>query len=150
MKPPAKTAGPQDHLAAGPLGHGSPGPQTRNSPESVHVSRFTFGASRPPSWLICLFLVLATLAVYWPVRHFEFLNYDDDDGIVKSAMVRQGLSWRGVAYAFQNQHMGNWQPATTLSHMFDCQLFRLRPGPPHLHNLALHLANTLLLFFALQ
>ena len=94
--------------------------------------------------------MLATLAVYWPVRHFEFLNYDDDDGIVKSAMVRQGLSWRGVAYAFQNQHMGNWQPATTLSHMFDCQLFRLRPGPPHLHNLALHLANTLLLFFALQ
>ena len=38
--------------------------------------------ARGGTWLICVLLGAATLAVYWPVRHFEFLNYDDNDGIV--------------------------------------------------------------------
>lgn len=88
--------------------------------------------SRGGTWLVCFLLVVAALAVYWPVRQFEFLNCDDNDGIVRSAGIRGGLSWPGVAWAFQNQHMGNWQPLTSLSHMLDCQLFGLRPGPPHL------------------
>ena len=102
------------------------------------------------TWLVCFLLIATTLAVYWPVRHFEFLNYDDDEGIVKSPSIRAGLSWPGVAWAFQNRHMGNWQPLTSISHMLDCQFFGLRPGPPHLVNLSLHLANTVLLFLLLQ
>ena len=102
------------------------------------------------SWLVCLALLAATLAVYWPVRQFEFLNYDDLDGIVRAPAIRGGLSWPGVVWAFQSHHLGNWQPLTSLSHMLDCHWFGLRPGPPHLVNLAFHLANTLLLFLLLQ
>ena len=108
------------------------------------------GLAQRGSWLVCLALLAATLAVYWPVRQFEFLNYDDLDGIVRDPAIRGGLSWPGVVWACQNHHLGNWQPLTSLSHMLDCQWFGLRPGPPHLVNLAFHLANTLLLFLLLQ
>jgi tetratricopeptide (TPR) repeat protein len=106
--------------------------------------------SRGGNWLICLSLVLATLAAYWPVRHFEFLNYDDTDGIVRTPMIRGGLNGTSVAWAFANRHMGNWQPVTSLSHMLDCQLFGLNPGPPHVVNVLFHLANTILLFLLLN
>ena len=126
---------------------------TLAKPNAIQVETRNAGASRishGSTWLVCFLLAAATLAVYWPVRHFEFLNYDDTDGIVRSAVIRGGLSWPGVAWAFQKRHMGNWQPLTSLSHMLDCQLFGLRPGPPHLVNLSLHLANTVLLFLLLQ
>src|SRR6185295_8655649 len=79
-------------------------------------------------WLICVLLTLVTVALYWPVRHYEFVNYDDLDGIAKSPTIRGGLSWSNVAWAFQNRHMGNWQPLTSLSHMADCQFFGLNAG----------------------
>ena len=102
------------------------------------------------AWMICLFLAAATLAAYWPVRHFDFVNYDDLEGIANHPAISNGLTLEGVAWAFQNRHMANWQPLTSLSHMLDCQLFGLRPGPPHLVNLAFHVANTLLLFLLLR
>ena len=123
------------------------------SPNAIQVETRSAGPpriSQGGTWLVCLLLVAATLAVYWPVRHFEFLNYDDTDGVVRSAAIRGGLTLSGVAWAFQNRHLGNWQPLTSLSHMLDCQLFGLRPGPPHLVNLSLHLANTVLLFLLWQ
>jgi protein O-mannosyl-transferase len=47
--------------------------------------------------------------------------------------------------------MANWHPLTILSHMLDCQLFGTdRPGWHHLVNLALHAANTVLLFVVLR
>ena len=32
-----------------------------------------------PDLLICLFLVIAILSVYWQVRNYEFINFDDDN-----------------------------------------------------------------------
>ena len=78
------------------------------------------------AWMICLFLAAATLAAYWPVRHFDFVNYDDLEGIANHPAISNGLTLEGVAWAFQNRHMANWQPLTSLSHMLDCQLFGLR------------------------
>ena len=37
-----------------------------------------------------------------------------------------------------------------LSHMVDCQLYGLNPKGHHFNNLLLHIANTLLLFIALN
>ena len=68
-------------------------------------------------------------------------------------MVRGGLSVEGVVYAFTGVTVGNWHPLTMLSHMLDCQLFGAKDsgaGGHHLVNLALHVANTLLLFIALR
>ena len=103
--------------------------------------------SRPR--LIGLLLALFTLLVYLPAGHDSFLVYDDDDYVTDNQAVQDGLTWGDVKWAFTTGHAGNWHPMTWLSHMLDCQLFGLNPGPQHLVNVLFHLANTVLLFVLL-
>src|ERR1700722_8399755 len=72
---------------------------------------------RPPrTWPIGLSLVLLTLALYWPVRHFEFNNYDDGQYITKNPNVQNGLTPEAVKWAFTAVgYGGNWHPLTWLS-----------------------------------
>ena len=116
-------------------------------------------ASRDPGWLtspkkqrllLGLLLVVATLAVYWPVSHHPFLNYDDDLYVVYNPHVHAGLQWATVAWAFTSFDASNWHPLTWLSHALDYQLFQLNPAGHHEVNLVLHLLNVLLLFWVLQ
>jgi len=100
--------------------------------------------------LLCLALVTLTVAVYWPVGRFEFVNFDDTDYVNANAVVQRGLTWEGVKWAFTTGHASNWHPVTWLSHQLDCQLFGVKSGAHHLTNLLLHLANTLLLFGILE
>ncbi len=99
---------------------------------------------------LCLLLGLATLAVYLPVAWNGFVNYDNSDYITANAHVLGGLKWETVTWAFTTGHASNWHPLTWLSHALDCTLFGQRPGPQHLVSVALHIANTLLLFFLLR
>jgi Flp pilus assembly protein TadD len=95
-------------------------------------------------------LVLSTLLVFWQVRNFDFVNYDDNDYVSENPQVLSGLSHDGIIWAFTTGHSSNWHPLTWLSHMLDCQLFGPDPGWMHLVNVLLHLANTLLLFTVLK
>lgn len=96
-------------------------------------------------------LVLATLLLYAPVAHHEFLVYFDDDFYVtQNPHVNTGLNPANAVWAFTSFYEANWHPLTWLSHMVDCQLFGLRPGFHHLVNVALHAVNVLLLFVLLQ
>jgi len=106
------------------------------------------GLSRGP-WIVCGLLALLTLLAYWPVRQHEFLVYDDPGYVTENPMVRAGLTWAGVKWAFTTAHAGDWQPLTFLSHMLDCQLFGLDAGKHHLVNVLLHTLNALLLFLLL-
>ena len=99
--------------------------------------------------LICLILVLPTLGVYWEVRNFDFVTFDDYTYVAENPNVQSGLSKSGLVWAFTRFHANNWHPVTWLSHMLDCQLFGLNPGMHHLNNLIFHTANTLLLFLVL-
>ena len=101
---------------------------------------------------LCLLLAAVTLAVYWPVGHYEFVNYDDPDYVVENSHVTPGFTRAGIVWAFTRLtgERTYWHPVTWLSHMLDCQLFGLKAGPPHLVNLAFHIANTLLLFLVLR
>ena len=74
----------------------------------------------------------------------------DIDYVTENRIVRQGLTWHGVAWAFQTVHAANWHPLTWLSHMLDVQIFGLQPSPHHLVNLLFHIANTILLFLLLR
>ena len=56
----------------------------------------------------------------------------------------------GVRWAFTSTEQANWHPLTWLSHMLDVQLFGLHAAGHHLTSVALHLANTLLLFAVLR
>ena len=95
---------------------------------------------------ICLLLAAATLAVYWPAVHCDFLNYDDPDYFASNPHVLTGLTPGNVVWAFTTGHASNWHPLTWLSLMLDAQLFGKGPVGPHLTNLLLHAANTVLLF----
>jgi tetratricopeptide (TPR) repeat protein len=98
----------------------------------------------------CGLLAFATIAVYWPVTHFDFINLDDRDYVSRNPVVAQGLNWRGMQWAFQTGHAANWHPLTWLSHMLDVQLFGMNPGAHHRTNVFFHAANTVLLFLVLR
>jgi protein O-mannosyl-transferase len=100
-------------------------------------------------WL-AIALGLVTLAVFCPVTGFQFVNFDDPSFVTANPHVRNGLTVEGLQWAWHSEVLGNWHPITMLSLMLDCQLFGVKPWWPHLVNLLLHTANTLLLFGLLQ
>ena len=100
--------------------------------------------------LTCTALVLFVLAAFEPVRHNQFVNFDDYDYVLDNQHVTAGLSRQSVFWAFTGTHLANWHPLTTLSYMLDCELFGLNPFWHHLTNLLLHTANTVLLFLILK
>jgi hypothetical protein len=102
------------------------------------------------TWFVWLLLAFATFAVYWPVRHYAFVDYDDDDYVFNNPVVSAGLSWPNFVWAFADQHAGNWHPLTWLSHMADCQFFGVNPGAAHLENVFFHCANSVLLLLLLN
>ncbi len=102
------------------------------------------------TWLLGLLLVVATLALYYPVHHHPFVNYDDSIYVTENPHVQTGLDWDTVKWAFTTYDAGNWHPLTWLSHTLDCQLFELNPAGHHDVNLLLHVLNVLLLFWVLQ
>ena len=100
--------------------------------------------------LVCLFLVLATLTVYFQVRNHAFVNFDDDLYVSENSYVQDGLTLKSITWAFTATDTANWHPLTWLSHMMDYQLYGMDSGRHHLTNIFLHVANTLLLFFVLR
>jgi tetratricopeptide (TPR) repeat protein len=101
-------------------------------------------------FFISLFLVVVTLIIFFPLRSFQFINLDDEDYVTENPQVLNGLSFKGVIWAFTTMHSSNWHPLTWLSHMLDIELYGLNPGGHHVTNLLLHLANILLLFWVLK
>jgi Flp pilus assembly protein TadD len=97
-------------------------------------------------FLVCLFLVITTLAVYWQVRDYEFIGYDDVLYVTRNPHLQTGLSLEGITWAFTSKRAGNWHPLTWLSHMLDIQIYGMDPGRHHLTNVLFHIGNTLLLF----
>ena len=118
---------------------------TQSSPETgVSASR---NKMRP--WILALVLAVATVALYFPVSHHPFVNYDDDAYVTENAHVQSGLNWNTVRWAFTTYEFVNWHPLTWISHALDCQMFQLDPGGHHETSVVLHALNTLLLFWVL-
>jgi hypothetical protein len=97
-----------------------------------------------------LLLALATIALYWPATHHDFINYDDPAYVTANVHVQNGLTLENLKWAFSNSVSSNWHPVTMLSHMLDCQLFGLKPWGHHLTSLLLHALNTALVFLLLR
>jgi tetratricopeptide (TPR) repeat protein len=81
-----------------------------------------------------------------PALANDFTGYDDPEYVTQNAHVNTGLSAANIEWAFGSAHSNNWHPLTWISHALDCTLFGLRPAGHHAMSLALHIANTLLLF----
>ena len=104
----------------------------------------------PADWWLYLLLLLATCAVYAPVRRFDFVNYDDPEYVTRNFHVRGGITSQGLKWAFSSREASNWFPLTWLSHMLDCQWFGLQSGWHHVTNALLHALASLLLFAFLR
>jgi protein O-mannosyl-transferase len=100
--------------------------------------------------ILCLLLVLITLALYNPVTRAPFLNFDDVVYVTDNPQVHAGLTWNTVVWAFHTSEAANWHPVTWLSHALDCQIFGLNPAGPHIINVLLHAVNVVLLFLILE
>ena len=100
---------------------------------------------------IQLALVAATLAVYGHVVAFPLVRLDDYQYLVDVPHVGEGLTWKGVFWAFGSyEHASNWHPLNWLSYMLDVQLFGNHAGGHHATNILLHIVNTLLVFQVLR
>ena len=95
---------------------------------------------------ICLFLVVATLGVYWQIQDHAFLYYDDNEYVTDNSNVKTGFTSESIIWAFTASYAANWHPVTWFSHMLDYQLYGLHPKGHHLTSMFFHIANALLLF----
>jgi protein O-mannosyl-transferase len=109
-----------------------------------------FSSPEKRNVILCLLLVVATLALYNPVNRHPFVNYDDDRYITENPHVHNGLTWRTITWAFTATEQGNWHPLTWLSHALDYQLFHQNPAGHHFTSLLIHAANAVLLFLFLM
>ena len=97
-------------------------------------------------WLVAALLAVTTAIAFWPLLGCDFINYDDPLYVTENLHVQRGLSRELVAWAFTTTYAANWHPLTWLSHGLDWSLFGGAPAGHHGVSLALHAANTALLF----
>ncbi len=91
-------------------------------------------------------LAIITLAPFYQVIHFDFLNFDDNGYVTENVFIQQGLSWQTIRWAFTSSCLGNWHPLTWIALIIQYQNVGADPVCFHLFNVFLHLLNTLLLF----
>ena len=54
-----------------------------------------------------IILVIATGALYYPVRHYSFLKYDDELYVTENIHVKYGLDLDTVKWAFTSYYANN-------------------------------------------
>lgn len=96
--------------------------------------------------IVYILLTFVTLAVFWQVNHYDFINFDDNIYIIQNGYIQSGLTPEGFRWAFSTKYFDLWNPLVWLSFMLDYQIHGLSAGGYHLTNLILHVLSTLLLF----
>ncbi|MFL6516366.1 MAG: tetratricopeptide repeat protein [Chthoniobacterales bacterium] len=125
-------------------------PPARVAQRSLERSQPIAAHTHWPSFAVCLLLAAAVWVVFGQTLGFAFVNYDDNQYVYDNAQIVHGLTFEGVQWAFTHAHSGNWHPLTTLTHMFDCQVYGLHPWGHHFENVLLHGITAILLFLVMQ
>ena len=97
----------------------------------------------------CLLLASVTLLNNWPVAFFDFA-WDDFGYIVRNYPIQDPISLKSISWCLTAFAEANWHPVTWLLLHVEFQFFGLKPFGYHIVNLALHVANVLLLFGVLR
>lgn len=96
----------------------------------------------PPRARITLVGALAVFALalvaFWPATANGFVTFDDARYVSANDVVRGGLSWGAVRWAFTTLYFANYHPLTWLSHCLDVTLFGLAPAGHHLTSVLWH------------
>lgn len=105
----------------------------------------------PREIIVGFLLVLSVFLIFSPVIHHDFVGYDDSEYVGdETPHVREGLTWKGMVWAFTTNHADFWHPLTWLSIMLDWQLYGNNAGGHHLTSLIFHILNSLLLLLWLN
>jgi protein O-mannosyl-transferase len=135
------------------------------APPLAVITPPTVGARDAP-WALAILLALTAL-VYLPALQNDFVNWDDDHYVYANSRLRQAAESAVTEFFFDRDPSGRWtlpkvqgnyHPLTMLSLGFDLMLSGtdspkrpdretdLRAWVFHATNVALHLANTVLVF----
>ncbi len=103
----------------------------------------------PKEQILIVYIVLAaiTLAVFWQVNQYDFINLDDNLYVTENRHIQSGITLDGFCWAYSTKHAGFWLPLVWLSFMLDYELYGLHAGGYHLTNRILHILSVLLLFW---
>ncbi len=109
-------------------------------------------------YLICALLIVITIAVYWRVATFDFINFDDEPYVKYNPRVAEGLTVDGIKWSLTSTYQSIWMPLVWISYMVDHDISSLTgstsagadPHVCHVTNVLLHIANSLLLFLCLR
>ncbi len=93
-----------------------------------------------------IIITLVTLIVYYPVYNNDFIAMDDSYYITDNEMIKD-LTVENFFDFFHTKVAGNIQPLTMLSFSLDYHFWKLNASAYHIHNLILHILNSLLVFF---
>lgn len=103
-------------------------------------------SSRALRALLALAILAATVAVYLPVRHHEYVDLDDYAGILLNPDMRVSSLPEALVVSFTKPLISIWAPLTLLSLQLDRALYGDDPSGTLATNVALHAATALLLF----
>jgi hypothetical protein len=96
--------------------------------------------------IVYIVLTVVTLAVYWQVNRYDFVNFDDHFYVTENIHLRSGMTLEGFRWA-STRYFDLWTPLVLLSFIFDYQFHGLNAGGYHLTNLILHILSSLSLFW---
>lgn len=111
-------------------------------PEQITPRQFQFFS--------ILFIAIALFVIYGQILNHAWLVYGELVIVQDNEYVPNGITGKGLAWAFSNDPLENWQPLTWVSHMAVNTVAGLAAPGHHLVNVLLHLANMLLLFHILH
>ncbi|MCG6552072.1 MAG: tetratricopeptide repeat protein [Candidatus Magnetominusculus sp. LBB02] len=99
--------------------------------------------------LICLLLAALSCLVYLPVLNNGFVSYDDGVEVLENYHVMEGLTWKGIAWAFTHTYDSNWIPLTWASYMLDVELYGTNAAGAHMTSVIIHTFSVVMLFLFL-
>ncbi len=120
--------------------------QDKRKPEPVILNRENLNTKKQ-EWFVYIVLSIVTLAVYWQVNRFDFVNFDDYLMVTENYRIQSSINQDTLRWAFTTNHADLWSPLLWVSFLLDYQLYGLNAGGYHVTNLILHILSALLLFW---
>ena len=99
---------------------------------------------------VAVALAILTVLALVRVGDGEFITYDDESFILGNQNLQQGFTGESLVWSLTATEASNWYPLTWITHIADFSLYGKNPRGHHLTNLALHVANAVLLFLVLE
>ena len=102
------------------------------------------------TFLIIIFLIVASCAAFGRIAANDFVNFDDDYYITENNQIKSGINAENIKWAFTSLAVSNWHPLTWISHALDWSLFEANASGHHLVSLLLHIGAVIFLFLFLN